>query len=524
MTADFRNRFLAALAIVTSVFATRCGHLLAQGQAVQTAPVVHQEQLGVVSGPPPGIDRFVTSDGWRFACTIQAGGKQRVMVDGRLGPEYAGIEQVWFSSDGQHFAYVAQLGTRERVVLDGQPGAEYDQITRLDWPFSADGKHIAYAARDGNKWFAVADAAPGPSYDEITDFLTLPDGQAVYAARRGGKWMAVVQGQEGTGYDSVTGLQQSEGGRHLAYKAKRGAKWMIVEDGHETPEFDDVDFEFSPDGERLAYWAATSKKQLFGTGTTWHMTVDGQSGSEYDVVGMPKFSDDGKHFAYPARNGIRPFFVVDGRPQRHYDWVDDLSFSFSHNGGRSAYSVSDGNIFTRFFVVDGHADRSYNDLAWRAVFSPDGKHIAYGAMTWRLFGGSRWFVVEDGRPGPEYDRLSNIEEPQACTPIFSPDGMHLAYPARQGDKWFVVRDGSPGPKCDHLGYPDGYITFSPDSKHLAYFARIGRKSIVFLDDRPLPPCDQVACVPIFRHDGKLEYIAENDEAGASVFYRVTCSF
>jgi hypothetical protein len=84
----------------------------------------------------------------------------------------------------------------------------------------------------------------------------------------------------------------------------------------------------------------------------------------------------------------------------------------------------------------------------------------------------------------------------------------------------MVHDGTPGPKCDPLYSP----VFSRDSKHLAYFSKIGSKAVVFLDDHRLPPCDDVACGFVFRGDGKLEYIAQNEEAGATVLYRVIASF
>jgi hypothetical protein len=162
-------------------------------------------------------------------------------------------------------------------------------------------------------------------------------------------------------------------------------------------------------------------------------------------------------------------------------------------------------------AVDGQPGPAYDrvDYVW---FSPDGKHVAYVAQV-----GARECVILDGQPGAEYDQIPSFSWP------FSPDSKHLAYPAKQGDKWFMVHDGKPGPKCDQLGYPDGYPIFSADSKHLVYFGEIGGKNVVFLDDQPLPPCDSIVCDPVFRADGKLEYISENDKSGTSVFYRVTCS-
>ena len=41
------------------------------------------------------------------------------------------------------------------------------------------------------------------------------------------------------------------------------------------------------------------------------IVLDGQPGTEYDVVGTPVFSPDGKRLAYAARKGEKWFVVVD---------------------------------------------------------------------------------------------------------------------------------------------------------------------------------------------------------------------
>lgn len=488
---------------MVTLWIAECGPLdvHAQSQPAQAAPVVHKDRLGVVVGPPFVVARSISANGCRFACTIHAEQKQRVAVDGQPGPAYDSVEYVWFSPDGKHVAYVAQVGARECVILDGQPGAEYDQIPSFSWPFSPDSKHLAYPARKGDKCFAIVDGRPERQYDEISDFFVCADGRTAYAARKGGKWVAVVEGQEGPEYESITSLLQSAGGQHLAYQAKRGGKSFVVKDGQQSPGFDDAYFEFSPDGGHLAYWAARNTKKLAGTDQAWHMTFDGHAGAEYDAVGMPRFSADGKHLAYAVRNGSGFLLVVDGRPGPKYDFIDDLSPVLSPDGNRCAYSASDGNMSKQFMVVDGNAERKFDDVAWRAVFSPDGKHVAYGAMTRRFLRGTPWCVIEDGRPGPEYERLTNIEDAEACTPVFSGNSQRMAYAAKQGDNWFMVHDGKPGPKCDQLGYPDGHPIFSADSKHLVYFGEIGGKNVVFVDDQPLPPCDSIVCDPVFRTDG-----------------------
>ena len=73
---------------------------------------------------------------------------------------------------------------------------------------------------------------------------------------------------------------------------------------------------------------------------------------------LPKFSPDGKHLTYAAKNGKKLVVVVDGQPAAEYDEI----FGYS------------------------------------PIFSPDGKHLAYVARK-----GEKWLIVVDGQPGAEYD-------------------------------------------------------------------------------------------------------------------------
>ena len=110
----------------------------------------------------------------------------------------------------------------------------------------------------------------------------------------------------------------------------------------------------------------------------------------------------------------------------------------------------------------GERGPAMTDRRLVAVFSPDGKRVAYGRKQ-----GGKWLVVVDGKPGPAYDGIGR------GTLIFSPDSKHVAYGAQQGDKWLVVVDGKPGPTYD--GIPNGSPVFSPDSQHVAYGAQQGDK-------------------------------------------------
>ena len=119
----------------------------------------------------------------------------------------------------------------------------------------------------------------------------------------------------------------------------------------------------------MAYWAKVGNK--------WLVVVDGKEGGQYDSIGGPIFSPDGKRVAYWAQVGNKQFVVVDGKEERQYDGIGQSTLIFSPDGKRVAYGAQVGNKW--LVVVDGKEGRQYDDLfAWaggRIVFnSPDGLH------------------------------------------------------------------------------------------------------------------------------------------------------
>jgi len=62
------------------------------------------------------------------------------------------------------------------VVLDGKGGEGYDGIQSLI--FSPDGKRKAFAARTGKKWSVVVDGQAGFAYDQVVGPAFSPDAAA----------------------------------------------------------------------------------------------------------------------------------------------------------------------------------------------------------------------------------------------------------------------------------------------------------------------------------------------------------
>ncbi len=142
------------------------------------------------------------------------------------------------------------------------------------------------------------------------------------------------------------------------------------------------------------------------------------------------------------------------------------SFKVSPDNRRIAYATMESG---KIVVVDGKKEAKYINLGKDLIFSPNGKHLAYGA-----YDGNNWFVVMDGIEGKKYGDF--IEH----SIVFSPDSQKIAYVANEIGKWFVVVDGNEESKYDRIGIP---LLFSPDSKRIAYFAAEGVKGFVVVDGK-----------------------------------------
>jgi hypothetical protein len=95
-------------------------------------------------------------------------------------------------------------------------------------------------------------------------------------------------------------LVTSPDARHLAYVVKRQHGMAVVFDGHESQTYDEVPG-----------------------------AVLNESGRRPEI----RFSNDGAHFVYAARNHEKSFLVVDGvKRSKEYDSIDPGKYFFSPNG------------------------------------------------------------------------------------------------------------------------------------------------------------------------------------------------
>ena len=301
-----------------------------------------------------------------------------------------------------------------------------------------------------------------------------------------------------TGSSLADVRSETTNGCRIAWVEQRGAKLVVVLDGQPGPECDGISvgsLAFSPDGKRLAYGAKRGEKSV--------VIVDGQPGPENDDVGSGSlvFSPNSKRFGYFARKGGKWAAVVDNQPGPEYDRIVNGSAPvFSPDGKRLAYAVKKGDRW--LVVIDGQPGPECDGVCEDSlVFSPDGKRVAYCVLI-----GKKYSIVLDGKGGPEYVLVVK------GSPVFSPDGKRVGYGAQKGDKQVVVVDDQIGPGYTKVAPP----IFSPDGNLVAYSAQDGNEWFVVWDGRPGPKYAVIACGPVFRRDGSLDYIASK---GKSI-YRV----
>ncbi|HCU36323.1 MAG TPA: hypothetical protein DGT21_13010 [Armatimonadetes bacterium] len=320
---------------------------------------------------------ILSPDGSRFAYVVPGATGHTVCVDGEFHQHFGEVDchTITWSHDSKHLAYVTYAGARKRVIIDGQVQAEYERVGRP--VFRPGSGELWYDARQAGTAIIVRDGQAVAKYDDVQPFLAPPV-----------DWRSSV-------FLNMSTIRFSTDGTRVAYSASRAGQWFTVVDGVEGPPYAHVTGgRFSPDAQRLAYWAALE-------GPAWVVVTDGRASQTWDGARItPVFSPDGLHIAYGAHRGklrqdqYRARIVVD----------DEV--------GPACQMVSD------------------------PVFSPDSSHVAYAAFA----DGQSWMVF-DGEAGPRYDAIPG---PAVCSmsPVFRPDGT-LEYLAVRADTLYRVRHVPP---------------------------------------------------------------------------------
>jgi len=205
------------------------------------------------------------------------------------------------------------------------------------------------------------------------------------------------------------------------------------------------DVVFSPAGVRLAYAARRGK--------TWYAVFDSQETS----VGPSApsnllISPDARHLFYLTATADSQTAVVDGKPQKAYSQIAQVTISFA--GFHYAYAGLGNDCLWRV-VRDGKETRQAYTSVRQIRFSRDGQQLAFVAAN--AAGES---VQRDATVYGPYYRVTS-------PPAFSPDSEHLTFGAYQR---------APGAPLDESGYPvldayrvvDGNVVKSAPTTQILY--------------------------------------------------------
>lgn len=253
-----------------------------------------------------------------------------LVVDAKKGSKWHGVAQVSWSSDSAHVVAVAE---REKggycLTLDDKPLAEG---ARYDGPcFSPDGSRIAYGCEHPKgkalapdvtriKWYIACGASRlGLDFDNAGSPVFSPDGKRIaFKAERAGRVGISIDGAAPVGdWSFVTTPAFSPDGKHMAFTASAdcevmpgyrvttipgagivtGGSWQVVLDGKAgDAKFGAVDaLTFSPDSGRLAFRARSGER--------WRVHCGAAKSEEFDFVGPPVFSPDGRRVGFGVLQG-----------------------------------------------------------------------------------------------------------------------------------------------------------------------------------------------------------------------------
>lgn len=208
--------------------------------------------------------------------------------------------------------------------------------------FSSDGKRFAYSAsREGQEnAFSVIDGKEVPwkaGLDEYFKNVSVSaNAEKIVYTKQGSKYALIYNGKKlAENEDVITGsisvsdkkqfayyIQKKDGTRVPVVNGNVGSEYQIIgpqncsEDGQE---FSCDKFAFAYDGKQNAYIA---KK-----GSEYVTVLNEKEGDSYMEIYSPMFSFDSAHFAYKAFDGLKSFMVIDGEEQKKYDNVYNVRFN-----------------------------------------------------------------------------------------------------------------------------------------------------------------------------------------------------
>jgi TolB protein len=247
--------------------------------------------------------------------------------------------------------------------------------------------------------------------------------------------------------------------------------------------------QFSPDGGRVAYWAAGASGWdliVAHADLSAPRTVVSGPGGQWSP---PLWSPDGTSLAFvsstlgPADVAVVP--AEGGEPRRLTDRPGgENPYQWHPRGDRIAYMASvEGQSGFRSLMVSLASGRSAPVLAEtrmaEAFWSPDGSKIAFYVVD----GGASTIWVADSSGANARQLTTEGQERFSWGGPWSPDGSELLYVSRRtgtGDIWVLPVAGGAPRQLTRDVRDDDFPRWSPDGKWVAFISTRGRQTDVWV--------------------------------------------
>jgi hypothetical protein len=286
------------------------------------------------------------------------------------------------------------------------------------------------------------------------------------------------------------------------------------------------------------------------------MVVDKEAHSYYDDVRDLKFSEDGKEYAYVAKNDDEYFIIKNGKKIATHSFIGFNSLRWSPDN-YLAYTISKDEGYYVVYKEDAFGPfeskqpkEGYNVPLFS--FHPKTFEIAYAAKI-----NGKWAVEISGKRLREYDMIMELsfnKKGEICyrfkkdeywgvyfkneeisfgydliTDIaISPDGERIGFVAKKDNKWYGALDRDKGEMYDNTGQP----IFSEDSQIFAFhgYADTSLEDndqydneascdnyFVVINGQPQKPYDNTMGLAISKDSKKIAYVASKEEGNNDCF-------